>query len=69
MIWLLEGFKRFLDLSIHTVQVEVLAENNSRLFYERLRAKVVEKKDIQIADDVLDLLVYEWKNIIEVVQA
>ncbi|MCT1902528.1 hypothetical protein [Oceanobacillus sojae] len=64
----MEGFKRFLDLSIHTVQVEVLAENNSRLFYERLRAKVVEKKDIQIDGDVLDLLVYEWKNIIEVVQ-
>ncbi|GEN89885.1 GNAT family N-acetyltransferase [Oceanobacillus sojae] len=64
---LLEGFKRFLDLSVHTVQVEVLAENRSRLFYERLGAELVEKKEIQIAGDVLDLLVYEWKDISEIV--
>lgn len=60
---LLEAFKRFLELSIYTVQVEVLAENNSRFFYERLGAELVEKKDIQIAGDVLELFVYEWEDI------
>ncbi|WP_152655894.1 GNAT family N-acetyltransferase [Oceanobacillus sp. CFH 90083] len=60
---LLESFQFFIKQAIHTVQVEVLAENNSCLFYEQLGAELIEKKKIQIADDALDLIVYEWKDI------
>ncbi|GIO23537.1 GNAT family N-acetyltransferase [Oceanobacillus sp. J11TS1] len=62
---LLESFKRFIEQSIQTVQVEVLAANDSRLFYEHFGAELVEKRDIQIAGDILELFVYEWRNILK----
>jgi len=65
---LLTAFTCFLEQSIHTVQVEVLAENISRLFYQQLGAEMIEMKHIQIAGDVLDLLVYEWKDISSIVE-
>ncbi|WP_074435717.1 GNAT family N-acetyltransferase [Oceanobacillus jeddahense] len=66
---LLKCFQRFLEQSIHTIQVGVLVGNDSRLFYERMGAELVEEKGIQIDGNVLDLLVYEWKDISENVLA
>lgn len=43
---LLTAFTCFLEQSVHTVQVEVLAANDSRLFYEQLGAEMIEKKNI-----------------------
>ncbi|MEK4303128.1 GNAT family N-acetyltransferase [Oceanobacillus sp. FSL K6-0251] len=65
---LLTAFTCFVEQSIYTVRVEVLSENDSRLFYEQFGAEMIEKKNIQIADDVLDLLVYEWKDISSIVK-
>lgn len=48
---------------IHSMLVLVLEDNQSRLFYESLGAKVIDKVEIEIAGKKLKELVYGWENI------
>ncbi|UJL47112.1 GNAT family N-acetyltransferase [Virgibacillus sp. NKC19-16] len=48
---------------INTMLVFVLEDNNSRLFYEALGGKVIDKVEVEIAGKKLNELVYGWENI------
>lgn len=48
---------------IFSMTVQVLAENNSRLFYESLGAEKIGTDELEISGKQLDSLIYGWKNI------
>mgnify|MGYP005750503805 FL=1 len=49
-------------LSIYSMIVLVLEENDSRLFYEALGAKIIDKLQVEIGGKKLNELVYGWDN-------
>ncbi|MFB7142826.1 GNAT family N-acetyltransferase [Gottfriedia sp. NPDC056225] len=59
-------FNQFEKLGINRVFVEVLEDNKTRFFYEYYGAKLLKSEKIKIAGAELNLLVYEWNNINEV---
>lgn len=56
-------FSHFQDMGYKSVFVEVLAANNSRYFYEKMGATLVETKSIIIQGEELSLLIYHWNHI------
>lgn len=60
-------FHQFNELNYNKVFVEVLEDNKTRFFYEKYGAKIQKTERIQIAGVELDLLIYEWDNVKEVV--
>jgi ribosomal protein S18 acetylase RimI-like enzyme len=56
-------FSKFDELGYTTIFVEVLEDNQSRFFYESLRAEWLRTEKIKIAGAELNLLVYEWEDI------
>ncbi|MED0961211.1 GNAT family N-acetyltransferase [Bacillus paramycoides] len=59
-------FKQFERLGYNRVFVEVLEDNKTRYFYEYYGAKLLKSEKIRIAGVELNLLVYEWDNVNEV---
>jgi L-amino acid N-acyltransferase YncA len=55
--------KEIEKLGINTMLVLVLEDNNSRLFYEALGGKIIDKVEVEIAGKKLSELVYGWDNI------
>lgn len=60
-------FKQFEKLDFNKVFVEVLEDNKTRFFYEYYGAELLKTEKIKIAGVVLNLLTYEWNDIIGVV--
>ncbi|SES07695.1 GNAT family N-acetyltransferase [Psychrobacillus sp. OK032] len=56
-------FEKIEQLGINTMLVFVLEDNESRLFYESLGGKVIDKVEVEIAGKKLNELVYGWENI------
>ncbi|SFF57167.1 L-amino acid N-acyltransferase YncA [Halobacillus alkaliphilus] len=50
-------------MNIHSMLVFVLADNNSRFFYERLGAEKIDTTEIEVSGKTLDEVVYGWKDI------
>ncbi|MBU8915202.1 GNAT family N-acetyltransferase [Bacillus sp. FJAT-29953] len=50
-------------LGIHSMLVLVLKDNSSRLFYEALGGKKIDKIEVEIAGRKLSELVYGWEDI------
>lgn len=60
-------FEKFSSANINSSIVWVLEDNHSRIFYEKLGAKlVVDDQSIKIGIDNLKLMAYGWKDINEV---
>jgi ribosomal protein S18 acetylase RimI-like enzyme len=59
-------FHQFEELCFKRVFVEVLDDNNTRYFYEYFGAKLIKTEKIKIGGADLNLLIYEWDNIKEV---
>jgi len=59
-------FIQFENLGFNRVFVEVLEDNKTRHFYEYYGAKLLKSEKIKLAGTELNLLVYEWSNINEV---
>ncbi|MDQ0415798.1 GNAT family N-acetyltransferase [Mesobacillus stamsii] len=59
-------FVQFDGLGFKKVFVEVLEANKTRYFYEYYGAKLLKSEKIKVAGTELNLLVYEWNNIEEV---
>lgn len=55
--------KELEKLGINTMLVFVLEDNNSRLFYEAMGGKIIDKVEVEIAGKKLIELVYGWDNI------
>ncbi|MBM7583943.1 L-amino acid N-acyltransferase YncA [Bacillus pakistanensis] len=55
--------KELEKLGINTMLVFVLEDNNSRLFYEAMGGKIIDKIEVEIAGKKLNELVYGWDNI------
>jgi L-amino acid N-acyltransferase YncA len=55
--------KEIEKLGMNTMLVIVLEDNNSRLFYEALGGKIIDKVKVEIASKKLNELVYGWDNI------
>jgi len=56
-------FEKIEELRLNTMLVFVLEENESKLFYEALGGKVIDKVEVEIAGKKLNELVYGWDNI------
>ncbi|TKH04764.1 GNAT family N-acetyltransferase [Peribacillus simplex] len=61
-----ELFLKFEALGFKTIFVEVLEDNKSRFFYEAFGAELLKTEKIKMAGAELNLLVYEWKDISQV---
>ncbi|CAH0290155.1 MULTISPECIES: GNAT family N-acetyltransferase [Bacillaceae] len=61
-----ELFLKFEALGFKTIFVEVLEDNKSRYFYEAFGAELLKTEKIKMAGAELNLLVYEWKDISQV---
>lgn len=57
---------RLKDKNIYSMTVSVLEENKSRLFYEHIGAKKIDRKRIEVSGKSLYELVYGWKDIKEI---
>ncbi|WP_306421198.1 GNAT family N-acetyltransferase [Robertmurraya sp. DFI.2.37] len=55
--------EHFKKLGYKKIFVEVLEDNKSRLFYEKLGAQYCETTKITIQGDELNLAIYKWENI------
>ncbi|USK47893.1 GNAT family N-acetyltransferase [Bacillus sp. CMF12] len=55
--------KELEKLGINSMLVFVLEENDSRLFYETIGGKIIDKIEVEIAGKKLKELVYGWDNI------
>lgn len=65
---LIRLFQKFLDLGYRSSVVWVLADNQSRFFYEKMGAEIIlDNKPIKIGDDTLIEVAYGWKDISKVV--
>jgi ribosomal protein S18 acetylase RimI-like enzyme len=56
-------FTKFYERNDRTIFVEVLEQNHARYFYESLGAQFQKSEKINIAGDMLPLLIYVWKDI------
>lgn len=56
-------FNQFKELNFNSVFVEVLEDNKTRYFYEYYGAELLKSEKITIAGTELNLLIYEWKDI------
>lgn len=63
-----EIFKHFKVLGYEKVFVDVLEANNTRHFYEYYGAKKVKINEIKMGNKVLNLSIYQWENIDEVIK-
>ncbi|MCM3388828.1 GNAT family N-acetyltransferase [Ureibacillus chungkukjangi] len=61
-------FLHFKSLGLQKIFVDVLAENNTRHFYEYYGAKLYSTTQIKIGGKVLDELIYEWDSVDEVLE-
>ncbi|GAB6256997.1 MULTISPECIES: GNAT family N-acetyltransferase [Peribacillus] len=61
-----ELFLKFEALGFKTIFVEVLEDNKSRFFYEAFGAELLKTEKIKMAGAELNLLVYVWKDISQV---
>lgn len=59
-------FLQFEELEFNRVFVEVLEDNKTRYFYENYGAKLLKSEKTIIAGAELNLLIYEWNNLNEV---
>ncbi|WP_339205651.1 GNAT family N-acetyltransferase [Paenibacillus sp. FSL K6-3182] len=59
-------FLQFEELGYNRVFVEVLEDNKTRYFYEYYGAHLFKSDKITISGNELNLLIYEWSNIGEV---
>ncbi|MCS0788431.1 GNAT family N-acetyltransferase [Cytobacillus pseudoceanisediminis] len=59
-------FLQFEELGFNRIFVEVLEDNKSRYFYEYFGAELYKTKKIAIAGAELDLFIYEWNNMKDV---
>ncbi|MFK3938137.1 GNAT family N-acetyltransferase [Alkalihalobacillus sp. NPDC078783] len=50
------------SLGCTTVYVEVLAHNQSRVFYEKMGATLHQEEQITLRGENVDVLIYEWKQ-------
>ncbi|MCA1010564.1 GNAT family N-acetyltransferase [Halobacillus halophilus] len=50
-------------MNIQSMLVLVLADNESRVFYEKLGAEKINTKEIEVSGKTLDEVVYGWKDI------
>ena len=55
--------EKIVELRLNTMLVFVLEENESKLFYEALGGKVIDKVEVEIAGKKLNELVYGWDNV------
>jgi L-amino acid N-acyltransferase YncA len=56
-------FLQFEELGFNRVFVEILEDNKTRYFYEYSGANLLKSKKITIAGAELNLLIYEWNNL------
>ncbi|MBM0066917.1 GNAT family N-acetyltransferase [Alkalicoccobacillus gibsonii] len=49
-------------LGCTTIYVEVLANNQSRIFYEKMGATLHQEEQITLRGENVDVLIYEWKK-------
>ncbi|WP_155593990.1 GNAT family N-acetyltransferase [Lysinibacillus cavernae] len=56
-------FTKLKALGYEKIFVEVLDDNKSKFFYEKLGARLEKSEKIKIGDKDLDLLIYVWGNI------
>jgi GNAT superfamily N-acetyltransferase len=59
-------FLQFEELGFNRVFVEVLEDNKTRYFYEYYGANLLKSEKITIAGAELNLLIYEWNNLNQV---
>ncbi|MGW6385124.1 N-acetyltransferase family protein, partial [Peribacillus butanolivorans] len=59
-------FLQFEELGFNRVFVEVLEDNKTRYFYEYYDANLLKSEKITIAGAELNLLIYEWNNLNQV---
>ncbi|GAQ18485.1 GNAT family acetyltransferase [Oceanobacillus picturae] len=59
-------FLKFEELGLERIFVEVLKGNKTRYFYEYYGASLLKSEKITIAGAELDLLIYEWNNLNQV---
>jgi hypothetical protein len=59
-------FIQFENLGYNRVFVEVLEKNRTRYFYEFYGAELIKTEKIKIGGAELNLLVYEWHDISDV---
>ncbi|MFZ0369207.1 MAG: GNAT family N-acetyltransferase [Halobacillus sp.] len=50
-------------MNIHSMLVFVLADNDSRFFYEKIGAEKIDTKEIEVSGKMLGEVVYGWKDI------
>ena len=58
-----EIFSKFDVLGFQSILVEVLEDNDARLFYQALGATLLKSEQTKMAGTELCLLIYEWKDI------
>ena len=56
-------FSTFNELGYNKVFVEVLEDNKSRFFYEKMGAKLYKSTTTEIQGKELNLLIYEWQSL------
>lgn len=56
-------FAHFKELGYQKVFVEVLEDNKSKFFYEKMGAKFLKTTTIVIQGEELNLSIYEWENL------
>lgn len=56
-------FTKFKELGYEKIFVEVLGDNDSRFFYEKLGARLERSEKVKIGGKDLNLLIYVWSNI------
>lgn len=67
---LLTATAKYLQTSGHSsLYVWVLADNNSRTFYERFGGKLFDKKEIEIAGQQLTEIAYGWRELSELIES
>jgi L-amino acid N-acyltransferase YncA len=59
-------FLQFEELGFNRVFVEILEDNKTRYFYEYYGANLLKSEKITIAGAKLNLLIYEWNNLNQV---
>jgi hypothetical protein len=59
-------FLQFEEFGFNRVFVEVLEDNKTRYFYEYYDANLLKSEKITIAGAELNLLIYEWNNLNQV---
>ena len=61
-------FEHYKEQGYDKVYVEVLADNNTRYFYEYLGAKFVKNIKIKIGGKILDESIYVWDSVNDVLE-